>query len=124
MVERVRNVLKSDKKKGKRPLDVTEPAEPKRKKADDAILRRYPISSSSTNHSQDGESLEQHKKAIRVELAKAKPRDTVLLPLLKLTYDERRMYILNGNTVKEVLEEYPTLSNPAIVSFVNSLFDV
>ena len=117
MVERVRNVLKSDKKKGiKRPASVSQP-EPKRKKTDNAILRRYPIGSAGASHLGDGESLEQHKKAITTELAKAKPRDNVLLPLLKLTYEERRMYILNGgNTIKEVLEEYPALSNPAIVS--------
>ena len=116
MIERVRNVLKSDKKKGvKRPSEITEPVEQKRKKVD-TILRRYPISSTSTAHSENSESLDEHKKAIAAELAKTNSRDTVLLPLLELTYDERRMFILSGgNTVKEVLAEYPALSKPAIV---------
>lgn len=120
MVERVQNVIKSDAKKGiKRPTDTSECGEPKRKKGDSAILRRYPIGSVGTSQSEDNATLEQHKKAITTELAKSKPRDTVLLPLLKLTYDERRMYILKGgNTIKEVLEEYPALSKPAIVRWL------
>ena len=41
------------------------------------------------------ESLRQHESAIAAELKKAKPRDTVLLPLMRSTYAERRTFILN-----------------------------
>ena len=46
----------------------------------------------------DANSLEKHKKAIDTELGKAKPRESVLLPLMKSTYGERRMFILNEAT--------------------------
>lgn len=60
-----------------------------------------------------------HNKAIKVELAKAKPRDSVLLPLMRSTYGERRMFILNEATsVQSILEKYCALSRPAIVSAV------
>ena len=69
------------------------------------LLRRYPVSSSSVVCFENSESLEQHTKAISNELSKLKPRDTVLLPLIKSTYNERRMFILNEATcVDSILE--------------------
>lgn len=123
MVERVRNVIKSDKKKSKRPLEVAETSTPKRKsKKVDEILQRYPIGCTSINHSESSETLEQHKKAISAELSKSKPRDTVLLPLMKYTYSERRMLILGDDneekSVKALLQLYPALSSLAVVSTI------
>ena len=121
MVERVRNVIKSDKKKGKRPLNADETSMPKRKiKKVDEIFQRYPIACNNITNSESSETLEQHKKAISMELSKSKPRDTVLLPLMKYTYNERRMLILSedneAKSVNALLEMYPALSNFAIVS--------
>ena len=54
--------------------------------------------------------MEEHKKVIDTELGKAKPRESVLLPLMKSTYGERRMFILNEATsVAIILTNYPAL---------------
>ena len=59
-------------------------------------------------------SLELHNKAIGAELAKAKPRDSVLLPLMRSTYGVRRMFILNeAKCVQGILEK---LARPGMVS--------
>ena len=69
----------------------------------------------------DPRSMEQHKKAINEEVKKAKPRDAVLLPLMKSTFSERRLYIQTESTsVKESLEKFPALSRPAIVSLTSA----
>ena len=66
---------------------------------------------------EDADTLEQHRRAIANELGKAKPRDAVLLPLLKSTYGEHRIFVLNEATsVKSILDKYPALSYPAVVS--------
>ena len=52
----------------------------------DELIRRYPVQSNTSLPDEDPQSIESHKKAIEDELAKAKPQDTVLLPLLKLTF--------------------------------------
>lgn len=116
MVERVRNVLKRDSKKGKHPLDTsaTTPPVSKRKKDSD-ILRRYPINTIS-DEVEDYETIGQHKKALATELSKAKPRDSVLLPLMRSTFQDRRMFILSEEvSVCGILQEYSALSKPAIV---------
>ena len=68
---------------------------------------------------EDCDSLEVHMKAISDELAKSKPRDSVLLPLFKSTYHERRLFIQKEATsVKQTIEKYPGLNCRAIVSTV------
>ncbi|ORU90789.1 MAG: hypothetical protein A6F71_07510 [Cycloclasticus sp. symbiont of Poecilosclerida sp. M] len=116
MVERVRNVIKHDTKKTKRPLSISdEDTTPKRRKGS-GILKRYPIIQSEL---EDEATLSQHKAAITTELSKNKPRDTVLLPLMKSTFGERRMFILNEATsVRNILSVYPSLHRPAIVSIM------
>ena len=118
-----RNVLKSDKKKGKHPLEATESVTPKRKRKADAILQRYPISCNNVSRTDNSETLAQHSKAISSELSKSIPRDTVLLPLMKYTFNDRRALILEGgNSVKAVLDVYPALSSLAIVSSFRFLY--
>lgn len=118
MIERVRNVIKRDNKKarGAPPEDVV--PEPKRRRKGVELLRRYPVSTTiSSDTSENAESLALHNKAIGTELAKAKPRDSVLLPLMRSTYGERRMFILNEATsVQAILLQHCALSRPAIVS--------
>jgi len=97
--------------------DLSEP-QPKRRKGQNLLLR-YPM----TNQleCEDSESLEQHRQAISKELEKAKPRDSVLLPLLRSTYGERRMYILNeASCVKGILEKFPSMRRPCVVCMVMS----
>ena len=117
MMERVRNVIKRDSKKMNRELpQPSEPPEPKRRYKGVELLRRYPVVTSSNLESEDVETMERHRKAITSELAKAKPRDPILLPLMKWTYGERRMFILNEATsVGAILTKYPGLSRPALV---------
>ena len=51
------------------------------------------------------------------EMKKASPRDHVLLPLLKSTYEDRRAYIEFDSEadVRSTLEVYPALYRPAAV---------
>ena len=52
-------------------------------------------------------------------MRKAKPRDSLLLPLMKSTYHDRRIFIQNdAATVSEILDSYPALRRPAVVSQV------
>lgn len=54
---------------------------------------------------------------LKQSLKKAKPRDSVLLPLLKSTYGERRMFVLNeAVSVDDILSKHPVLSHPLAVS--------
>ena len=65
----------------------------------------------------DPSTIKKHQAAITEELAKAKPRDTVLLPLLKTTYGEGRLFIVNSaSSIKAVKTHYPALNRPAVVS--------
>lgn len=119
MVERVRNIIKRDCKKSKRPLpeDVSVPS--MSKKRDSSILRRYP---STSLDSVNIETMQQHLKAIGTELSKSRPRDVVLLPLMKSTFSERRMYVLNeASSLDAILTKYPALSRSAVVSYFHLL---
>ena len=120
MVERVRNVIKQDRKKGKRLLDEQEcQSNPKiRAKAGCELLRRYPVSTDTTLVPENAGSIEQHEKAIKKELDKSKPREMVLLPLMKSTYQSRQMYVLNeASSVDSILQKYPALSFAIFVNF-------
>lgn len=115
MVERVRNVIKADHKKARQTgQEPVHPSSPKRPKKGPSLIRRYPISSYDVG---DSATIEKHNKAISDELSKAKPRDTLLLPLLKTTFGVRRMYVMNEATcVTDILNKYPALSRTAVVS--------
>lgn len=119
-MERVRNVIKRDTKRTKRPLqEPDDESEPKRKCRGSQLLRRYPMGNDVPPAESD-ETIQQHKKAISKELDKAKPRDSVLLPLMRSTYGPRRLFILNEATsVGEILDVYPALSRQAVVSTNN-----
>jgi len=104
-------------KVSKEDSDLSEP-QPKRRKGQNLLLR-YPMTNQP--ECEDSESLEQHRQAISKELEKAKPRDSVLLPLLRSTYGERRMYILNeASCVKGILEKFPSMRRPCVVCMVMS----
>ena len=119
MVERVRNVIKRDCKRTKQSVEEDESPAPKQKRSKKAVdlLRRYPVNVTSTlDLMPDRHSVEELKRAIENELAKGRPRDLVLAPLLKSTYEERRMHILSVTaSVEGFLTEYPALARPAMV---------
>ena len=65
----------------------------------------------------DPRSVEEHNKGLKEEMKKSKPRDNLLLPLMKKTFSSRRIYIQSeASTVAEILEQYPAMVRPAIVS--------
>ena len=107
MVERVWNVIKHDCKRmpssggslseGTKRSKLSPEAREK-----DSLLRRYPTGAQLT---EDTASTESHLSAISTELAKAKPWDFVLLPLVKSTYPSCRLFILNDATsTKHILD--------------------
>ena len=116
MVERIRNVIKLDHKKARQAgQEHVHPSTPKgQKKTTHSLIRRYPISSYEVG---DCATIEKHSKAISDELSKAKPRDTLLLPLLKTTFSVRRMYVMNEATCDRCSEQI-------LSSFTHSCCDV
>lgn len=103
------------------------PRKPKHQKKISDILRRYPVNVASNlgDIPADSHSIEQHKKAIQNELTKAKPRDIVLRPLMKSTYEERRMNILSVTmSVNDFLSDYPALKRPAMVNLICMYTDI
>lgn len=115
MIERVRNVIKYDNKKA-RSAGRYPPSSPKRHKKSTNLVRRYPVSSYNLS---DPATAERHKKGISDELEKARPRDAMLLPLLRATFGERRMFVMNNATcLADVLKEHPALSRTTVVSLL------
>ena len=76
---------------------------------------RYPVRVQDSI-SEDPCSVTEHNKALHEEMKKAKPRDTVMLPLMKNTYRDSRTFIQNdASTVAKILEHYPALARPEVV---------
>lgn len=114
-MERVRNVIKLDRKKTKAALQVEEGMPKRSRTKTDSLLRRYP--STLGQELIDQETLQQHLKAICSEMEKSKPRERVLLPLMKSTFTSRCLFVRNdASNVVEILEQYPSLKLPLIVS--------
>ncbi len=81
---------------------------------------RYPVRVQDVE-SEDPRSVVEHNKALCEEMKKPKPRDALLLPLMKKTFQDRRIFIQNdASTVVEILEHYPAMARPAVVSLVLS----
>lgn len=66
---------------------------------------------------EDPRSTDEHNRGMVIEMEKAWPRDHVLLPLLKSTYDTRRMHVEFDDWADcSTLETYPAMCRPAAVS--------
>ncbi|XP_065893301.1 uncharacterized protein [Dysidea avara] len=117
MIERIRNVNKADKKKSIDLYDEEQAETPKRKrKLIDDLSRRYSVTTGNSHSSVNSETIEQHHKAIKEEMIRAKPRERLLLPLMKSTFPVRWCFIKNeAESVKQVLEAYPCLKLPIII---------
>ena len=108
IVGRVYNVYKGEKRKLE---DGAAVSEKKRAK----ITDRYPplalsdVSDEATNS--------RNREALNKELSKKNPIKSTILELMELTYGCRREYIVNeARSVHEILEKYPALSRPDVVS--------
>lgn len=54
------------------------------------------------------------------EMKTSRPRRDIFLPLMKNTFAMRRHYILHSaSSVKHILQEYPALKQPIVVSIVS-----
>ena len=116
MKECLRNRGKAAKRKGKKNGSSSSPKRPRKITPKDKLLRRYPVRVQDFTV-EDPAGIDQHKKAITKELKKAKPRDSVLLPLMQSTYQERRMFVeSDASAASEILANYPALCRPAVVS--------
>ncbi len=82
---------------------------------------RYPVKIEA--ELDDSTSFDQHVKALSTEMENIKPETIIiLLPLMKRTFSNRRMYMQHDATsVKETLSIYPTLSRVAVVCYTVSI---
>ena len=115
MLERIRNLVKLDRKKNPSPDHQQNAAKRNKSSPKDKLQRRYPVTTGSD--AVDFETLEQHEKAIEEEMKKSKPRDKVILPLMKSTFQSRWLYVQrDASSAKDILEKYPCYKFPVIVS--------
>lgn len=118
-MERVRNIIKTDTKKNKRSLSEEDiDVQPKKRMRikGTQLLRRYPVTTDAPGAESD-ETFKQHMKGISSEMKKAKPRDGVLLPLMRSTYGQRRLFILNdADSVRAIVDSHPALVRQAVVN--------
>ena len=123
MLERIRILIKANRKKSKSSDEHQVLSTPKRSKGTvDTLLRRYPVKAYSTDGAEDKETLDQHFMAISEEMKKARPRDRILLPLMKSTFSTRWLFVTkDAASAKELLEKYPCLKLPIIVSVHTSV---
>ena len=81
------------------------------------LLRRYPTRINDGTSSEDAASIAEHLKGVTSEMAKEKPRDSVVLPLMRTLFSSRRAYIEHdAEDVSNILEVYPALRRPSVVS--------
>ena len=76
------------------------------------LMQRYPVKLKVC--ADNTRSIERHMQAMKDELSKARPRDTILLPLMKSTYYTRRTSI-QIKSVVDILEEYKALSRQSVM---------
>ena len=119
-MERIRNLNKANRKKNKgHSHDTGMPKRPKLSTAKDQLLRRYPIKFGDSVV-EDRDSIAQHTSAIEEEMKRAKPRQSVLLPLMKKTFHNRWEFVQHDAvSVKDTLEKFPALKLAAMVSFAD-----
>lgn len=113
-MERVRNMIKADKRKSR---DLVIPNAKRYKSKEDLLLRRYPSAVAELQGQVNKETAEEHCKLMNAEAAKKRPRCSIIRPLMKVTYVTRSLYIqTEANSVKEILETYAALELPSVVS--------
>ena len=79
------------------------------------LQKRYPINTRQST-SDDPASIQSHIDALENEMKKSKPRDQILLPLMKSTFDIRREFVRDvAVSVRSILDKYPALTHPSVV---------
>lgn len=113
LLERLRNIRKRSKSDD---LPMTKKAKGT-SSVKQALIKRYPVRVHD-DREEDAESIQQHISAMVSEMSKKKPREHVVLPLLKSTYSTRRNFVTSADRadVTEILKEYPALHFPSAVS--------
>ena len=116
-VERKRNLAKNTKKHtGEQAHLSSEQSVSKRSKSTN-LLHRHPLKMAKPT--EDDDSCEKHLKALESEMNKEKPRDSILLPLMKSTFTIRISTMQDEDcTVSEVVSTYGALSHPSVVSYL------
>ena len=107
-------------------MEIDETPKAKRPKKQINLLSRCSLATASTSASksqhEDSESIKGHITSMENEMGKDKPPDTLLKPLMKLTYITRKDSILdNPTTVGAVIKTYPALKRSSVVG---KAFDV
>ena len=97
MIDCIWNREKQAKKKARNSWEHESPAKHQRVTPNDVLLHRYPARVVDAPVD-DACSIEWHKKAIEEESKKSKPGDSVLLPLMKSTFQARKMFIQAEDT--------------------------
>lgn len=120
MIQRIRNVIKTANKKARAtsetPSGGAEVPRTKKGKKDNKLLTRYPLQSQAST-SDDPQSVQGHLKALEAELKKNKPRESIIHPLMKSTFQFRREWILDrAEPIHSIIEKYPALSYTTVVS--------
>ena len=120
MLERVRNLIKQDRKKSrtKDASHATSDSTPKcsRQKMD-TMIRRYPVVISRSDSVLDKDTISWHMQALSQEMLKTKPRERIVLPLMKNTFSTRWIFVTKeAKSIKEILQKYPALKFPTVVS--------
>ncbi len=118
MLERIRNLIKADRKKNKdsNPSDAPSALKHQKKSSSkDQLLRRYKFHNSDVI--EDPASVTKHIAAIEEEMKKSKPRKSLILPLMKKTFCDRWEFVQHDAiSVKDVIEKFPALKF-SVVSF-------
>ena len=126
MLERVRNLTKADRKKNKdfNPSDIPTTLKHQKSSSKDQLLHRYPIKFHGSDI-EDPASVTKHIAAIEAEMKKAKPRESLILPLMKKTFHNRWEYIQHeANSARDIIEKFPALKFSAVVSYFFHTLDV
>lgn len=121
---RVKQARRKLQRKGDLEEDSSAPKRPRKSGHKDHLFRRYPVTPSDSLD--DPRSIDEHCKGMCAEMKKGSPRDHLLLPLLKSTYNSRRMYVeFDADAdVRSTLAAYPALHRPAAVSEVLIFFSI
>ena len=119
MLECLRNRIKHARKKlrEENPSKTPPPKKTREATVKNDLLRCYPTRLNEGTSTEDSTSIEEHLKGVASEMAKEKPRDSVLIPLMRTLFSSRRSYIEHdAEDVNHILEVYPALRRPSVVS--------
>ena len=94
MLVALRNRIKYSRKKMREdPSKVPPPKKTREATIKNDLLRRYPTRINDGTSSEDAASIAEHLKGVTTEMAKEKPHDSVVLPLMCTLFSSRRAYI-------------------------------